>query len=1083
MKSKDLHNTKYKPDVSHQNVSDDSKPSINLNYDLFHDTTDSIQILNKNLKIKFVNKAWVNKFGYSESEIENLSLKKLMPKGFEFLEKNILESLMVDRLVKIELTLYSKSGLKIEALVSIKHFLDEKNRSNFRLLFKELYSGQNKTKNYLQLYYSISSLASLSIDMPTLFDKIYYEINKVIPTQNFCIVLDKHFTNGGAVYVKDSLYGQKETKTPVLDLCDYVLNNKEHLLLYKREIKKILETSGADLKNKIPKVWLGIPLFLDGKIIGVLGLADYKDKNAFHLKELKLLEFISSQIAFAIDKKRKDSLLSIQSARQNAIFESGNHYIWSVDEKFCFTTFNKAFEKSMEGKLVYDKTANKWRKKSLTLEEKNQTEFWGEKYSTVFKEGKSIRFEYQWFGYTDLDEKWREVFLSPIYYKNGDIKEVSGFAHNITEQHKATLRLTESERKFRNIFESIQDLYFKCKPDGKIIMVSPSIKDIVGFDSEEILGKDITNYYLYDSKTNKLISKLLVSNSIHNFEAKLIAKNGTIIDCICNIRLIKEKDKPVEIEGIARDITELKKTLDKLKEASDLAQNSLRAKENFLANMSHEIRTPMNGIIGMIDLIAETKLNAEQREYIRTVKSSSETLLHILNDILDISKIEAGKMQLYKTPVDISNVLYKISSLFKAQVDKKDIQLTVKLSDDVPRHILIDETRILQVLSNLCSNAIKFTNEGGLIEISLSLVNFKKDKFLLKMEVKDNGVGIPKRSLEKIFKNFTQADISTTKSYGGVGLGLAISKNLCKLMGGEIAVESKEGRGSNFWFTFETEETNLHVNESKEQGRPELIDSLLKTKIKVLVVDDNTVNRTVSGQILKKAGCEVVLAEGGRDAIKIVESGDFDLIFMDIQMPEIDGVETMKELRRLHETLPPIVAMTAYAMREDEDRFINEGFDDYLAKPVGGKNLIEKVLKYSEIGIEEKKINSPLISENKENCSHPIIDLEVLSQLRKFADNKLLINIYEDFIKETQIQIESSINSITEKKYQNILTNLHTLKGNAGTLGIAKLAVLTGDVEKMLKEGDDSKLEADLNLMQDLFIEFKQNYNQLINPE
>src|SRR5690606_34760020 len=249
------------------------------------------------------------------------------------------------------------------------------------------------------------------------------------------------------------------------------------------------------------------------------------------------------------------------------------------------------------------------------------------------------------------------------------------------------------------------------------------------------------DYYLYTSKTKDLIRQLIKRKSVRNFEASVIQKDGSLLQCICNIRLIYDKnDRPIKIEGVARDITKLKKTNQELLHAKEVAEKSLKVKEQFLANMSHEIRTPMNGIIGMIDLLSETKLKAEQERYVKTVKKSSETLLNILNDILDLSKIEAGKMNLRKTTVNLRQMLEKLHALFTQQAEVKKINLKYHIADNVPEWVIIDETRLLQILSNLTSNAIKFTDGGGTVYIGMRSREKNGDTHMIKVDVKDSAI-------------------------------------------------------------------------------------------------------------------------------------------------------------------------------------------------------------------------------------------------------------------------------------------------------------------------------------------------------
>ncbi|MFN8356768.1 MAG: PAS domain S-box protein [Spirosomataceae bacterium] len=543
-----------------------------------------------------------------------------------------------------------------------------------------------------------------------------------------------------------------------------------------------------------------------------------------------------------------------------------------------------------------------------------------------------------------------------------------------------------------------------------------------------------------------------------------------------------------EVSGIARDISDLRKYSEELIKAKDEAEHSLKVKERFLANMSHEIRTPMNGVIGMIDLLSETQLSSDQRNYVMTIKKSSETLLNILNDILDLSKIEAGKMVLHEAPLSLQDWLDKLIALFSQAAHHKGNKLYYTIEEGVPSYIIADETRLLQILSNLTSNAIKFTEHGS-IHVNVTKLWTKGRYHKVKVAVQDTGVGISEDNLMQLFNAFVQVDSSFTKSAGGTGLGLAISKQLAHLMKGETGVESKVGEGSTFWFTFETKETTIAPS-SQSSGSGEFVvqNFLASYEPYLLLVDDNQVNRTVAKEILSKAGCVVDTADSGFKAIELVEANNFsgdkayDLILMDIQMPEMDGVETTRRLRKINGlTLPPVIAMTAYSMKEDRDKFLNAGMDDYVPKPIRAQNLCQKVKEWMDKqtdteSIQKEKALRVKQLEKIEEVTHPVIDQEIVEQLKNLGGLEMVIGVFEDFENEAHQQITESKEAFTHNDLKTIQSHLHTLKGNAGTLGLARLHEATKALEAKTKVGNFNTFDAEITKVEEEFKIFQQRY-------
>jgi len=377
-----------------------------------------------------------------------------------------------------------------------------------------------------------------------------------------------------------------------------------------------------------------------------------------------------------------------------------------------------------------------------------------------------------------------------------------------------------------------------------------------------------------------------------------------------------------------------------LKKAKEAAERASQAKSEFLANMSHEIRTPLTGIIGITDMALGT---TPRREHLEMIAQSAQSLLGIVNDILDLSKIEAQKLEFYIEDFDLHTLMEKIISDFLLRAEKKGLELNLSILPDVPRYVNGDAGRLRQVVVNLIGNAIKFTHQGEIV-LKIKKIDENTDSAVLLFSVKDTGIGIPKNKLTELFHNFNQLDSSYSKKYGGTGLGLAISKKLSEMMGGTIGVQSKENQGSTFYFT-----AKFRIASEKRMTAPEEDHGEnIQARLNILLAEDNAFNQKIMSYFLAKAGHDAVIVSNGKEVLEALKIQQFDLILMDVQMPEMDGIETTKAIRSAENPIP-IIALTAYAMKGDRERFLDAGMDDYLSKPVKLEDLSKAIRRVSQL--------------------------------------------------------------------------------------------------------------------------------------
>jgi PAS domain S-box-containing protein len=540
------------------------------------------------------------------------------------------------------------------------------------------------------------------------------------------------------------------------------------------------------------------------------------------------------------------------------------------------------------------------------------------------------------------DGEWRWVRNRAIQtFEKSGLRYASGLVTDITQRKTAEESLRESEQRYRLLFERNLAGVFRCSQVGSFLDCNDAGAKILGYDSrEDLIGRPVMDVFFDPAEKTAADQRMAQSETASNQELLMRRKDGSPVWVMANTTMMNGATG-TEIEGTFLDITLLKQAEEQMRLAKEAAESANRAKSEFLANMSHEIRTPMNGVIGMIDLALDTNLTHEQRDYLATVKSSAGALLEIINDILDFSKIEARKLELERVPFSVKDVVRATVKEFSVQARNKQLSLQCDFSSDLPELAIGDPGRLRQILMNLVGNALKFTNQGKIVVRVLRLQDNA-----LQFSVSDTGIGISADKQKTIFEAFVQADTSSTRHYGGTGLGLAIVSQLVALMHGRIWLESKAGSGSTFYFTARFGLATAIPASDQIQPPEELPSPRPTKKLNILIADDNLVNLRLARSLLAKQGHSSVAVGSGREAMAVLEQQNFDLILMDVQMPDMDGFETTKAIRaqeRISQKHLPIVAMTAHAMIGDRERCLAAGMDSYVTKPVDAAKLFTAI--------------------------------------------------------------------------------------------------------------------------------------------
>jgi len=637
--------------------------------------------------------------------------------------------------------------------------------------------------------------------------------------------------------------------------------------------------------------------------------------------------------AFDISDK-KQAEMNVRKSEQNlrAVFDSSSQTFYLLDRKLNILAFNQAAAQLVRDQFDFDLTIGT---NALDITAKENLVQFKVETERAFS-GRKVQVE-KHFAFKGK-EYWFDRHINPIKNSRGEIERVTLWSIDITDRKKAEKALKENESKFRKLASLIPVGIYQVDANGNTTYVNESLQLIIGSSLTSILDGSWTDLIHEDDKSIvksrwKSVAKAKKSFSL---EYRFKKHNGDSIHVLEQAQpLFNHLGKYIGYLGTVIDISEQKHHQNLLQE-KEVAENSLKFRSDFLASMSHEIRTPLNGIMGLSEILLHSKLTPDQESKLQNILGASKDLRSIVNDVLNLSELEAGKVVIQKEAFGVLELIETIAERYEPEAKVKNLQLSFNITDE-NIGLNTDRRRLTQVLSNLVRNAIKFTQKGS-VTVSASL----KDDDLLYIEVTDTGSGIPPKDQKKLFQDFSQLQHTTAQNLEGTGLGLSISKKMMRLLGGQIGVNSKLAKGSTFWLTLpaaKSQQANPKAASTPRKRTKKTVDG-----IRVLLVEDNLINQQAFKIMLQKMGCKVDVLSNGKQAVENFGKGTYDIVFMDIQMPEMDGLEATTVIKNQHNQVPPIIGLSGNILQRDDTGNLKSDMDDLLLKPVVS-NDIERMIK------------------------------------------------------------------------------------------------------------------------------------------
>ena len=890
------------------------------------------------------------------------------------------------------------------------------------------------------------------------------------------------------------------------------------------------------------------------------------------------LQYAMAAFADISDQKQAQQKLSDSEERFRQIIENASDVIYRTDEKGNFTYVNPV-GLTMLGYSISDVIGIHF---TLFVKPEERAKVARKYYRQMLEKIKSTYFEFP-----AVKKNGEEVILGQsveLLFEKNTIVGFLAIARNITAQKMIEEEIARSQQQLDTVITTVDEGITLSDELGRFEIFNATMEELTGYSKDEAnIGEFTKLLYPDPNEQQKGLDRLadvLKDGFIQDVESTIRTKSGQEKTLLISTRIVHVKEKIMFLSAY-RDITSRKRFEEELKQAKNSAESATIAKSQFLATMSHEIRTPMNGVIGMTDLLLQTELNAEQREYTEIIRTSGETLLTLINDILDFSKIESGRLDMEKRPIELQSLIEETFDLLARRAVEKQLDLVYLIDPSAPPYIIGDPVRLRQILLNLASNAIKLT-ERGEVFLSVKELEHDDDSTTLQFSVKDTGIGIPKNKVNQLFQAFSQVDASTTRKYGGTGLGLAITKRLVELMEGTVWIESVEGKGSTFYFTIKVPTTTSADGFSKKYVRgniPELqgkrvllvddnltnlnilsiqcnnwgmypratssqsealqwlmendpfdvaildfhmpgmdgvelarairairtkqslpivlfsssgrsefsetendlftsvilkpmkqshlystmIDVLSKNvqdeissknrsapkvenlsntlPLKILVAEDNLINQKLALRLLRQLGYSAEIATNGKEAVSMINQDKYDIVFMDLHMPEMDGLEATRTIVNAMDSAirPKIIAMTADAMGGDREKCIDAGMDDYISKPVRLDGLRDMLEHYGELITEQKKLNH-----------HTVVNTMMFLRLKELleqTDMEFMTDFVQSYPQQSEETHRQLKNAWEAKDYKALTFSAHKLRGLALSFGAEMLAEYCKAVE------------------------------------